>query len=66
MDGAGLFQFNERYGDGDIDNPLTIELGVVFDGRSRQVLMRTSARDKPPQAFWTIVNEIENLLKSLP
>ncbi len=66
MDGAGLFQLNERYGDGDLDNPLTIELGVVFDGRARQVRMRTSAKDKPPQAFWTIVNEIENLLKSLP
>jgi hypothetical protein len=64
IDQDGLFQLNERYGDDDIENPLEIEIQVRVEGRVKNVHMRTSAKDKPPLAFWNIVSRIEQLVKN--
>lgn len=65
-DEAGLFQLRDQYGDDDIAfQPLRMELGFRVADREKTVHMRTSATDKPPQAFWRIVDRIVWLVRQL-
>lgn len=66
IDQDGVFQLNEKYGADDIHDPLQIELQVEVGGKSKIVRMRTSAKDKPPQGFWSIVSRIDQLMKNSP
>lgn len=66
IDQAGFFQLQDRYGENDIDDPLEIELEVVLDGRTKRVTMRTSVKDKPPAAFWQMVEQVERLVARNP
>jgi len=63
---SGLYQLNDRYGQDDIENPLEIVLRIQVNGTAKEVRMRTSAKDKPPLAFWDIVSMIENIGQSTP
>ena len=66
IDQDGVFQLNEQYGADDIHDPLQIELRVEVGAKSKSVLMRTSAKDKPPLSFWSIVSRIDQLMKNSP
>ncbi len=63
MEREGLFQMRDQYGKEDVDNPLEIVLNVRYGERTKQIHMRTSATDKPPLAFWKIVDRIETVIR---
>ena len=63
---TGLYQLNDRYGQDDIENPLEIHLRVQVNGTTKEIHMRTSAKDKPPLAFWDIISMIESFGQGAP
>jgi len=65
MDKEGLHHLKESYGDNPVDNPLTITLCVTVNGNSKQVVMQTSSDDKPPMAFWRIIDQLEDLVSKI-
>ena len=65
MESQGVFDLKSSYGDNDIDNPLIIELNVGVNNRKTHVRMKTSASDKPPMAFWKIVDKIVSTVNQI-
>lgn len=63
LDRAGFYQLADKYGQDDLEDPLTVEIAVDMDGKAKTVFMRTSAKEKPPMSFWKIVDAVEGFAR---